>query len=171
MISPSVPGALAPLDVRLVDFDSPREGQALLALLDTYAQDPAGGGAALKPEVLSRLVAELACRPTAFSVIAWRGDHAVGLINCFEGFSTFAAQPLVNVHDVVVLAENRRRGIARAMLAVVEVEARRRGACKLTLEVLSGNRPALKMYVNCGFEAYTLDPVLGCASFMQKRLY
>lgn len=170
MIPQCVPGATVALDVRLVDFASPREGQALLALLDAYAQDPAGGGVALKPEVLSRLVAELACRPTAFSVVAWRGDQAVGLINCFEGFSTFAAQPLVNVHDVVVLAEYRSQGIARAMLVVVEIEARRRGACKLTLEVLSGNRPALRTYVSCGFEAYTLDPALGSASFMQKRL-
>jgi GNAT superfamily N-acetyltransferase len=159
------------VDVRLIDFRSPGDAEALLALLDVYARDPAGGGTALTPDVLARLIPELECRPTAFSVIAWRDTRAVGLINCFEGFSTFAAQPLINVHDVVVLAGERGQGIAGAMLTVVEAEARRRGACKLTLEVLSGNQPALRAYAGCGFEPYALSPAFGTATFLQKQLF
>ena len=94
----------------------------------------------------------------------------IGLINCFEGFSTFAARPLINVHDVAVLPGYRGRGVAQAMLARVEEEARRRGACKLTLEVLEGNQPAMRLYQREGFAPYALDPAWGTAVMMQKPL-
>jgi hypothetical protein len=38
------------------------------------------------------------------------------------------------------------------------------------LEVLSGNANAMALYARCGFEAYVLDPAMGQARFMQKRL-
>jgi len=56
------------------------------------------------------------------------------------------------------------------MFAQVEQEARRRGACKLTLEVLSGNAPALRAYERDGFVSYQLDPAFGSAVFLQKKL-
>ena len=113
---------------------------------------------------------ELASRPQAFSVLAFDGEAAVGLVNCIEGFSTFKCLPLVNVHDVAVLASHRGRGIAEAMLVEVERLARERGACKLTLEVLSGNAPAMRLYQRVGFEGYQLDPAMGTAQFLQKWL-
>jgi ribosomal protein S18 acetylase RimI-like enzyme len=94
----------------------------------------------------------------------------VGLANCIEGFSTFAARPLVNVHDLVVLDGHRGRRIGQRLLQAAEQEARRRDACKLTLEVLTGNAPALRLYERFGFEPYVLDPALGQASFMHKPL-
>ena len=49
-------------------------------------------------------------------------------------------------------------------------EARARGAVKLTLEVLSGNRAAQALYASRGFAGYTLDPAAGHALFWQKAL-
>jgi ribosomal protein S18 acetylase RimI-like enzyme len=118
----------------------------------------------------AHLLAELAVRPAAFSVLAFDGDLPVGLVNCIEGFSTFACQPLVNVHDLAVVASHRGRGVGQALLAQVEQLARRRGACKLTLEVLSGNRQALGLYERCGFAPYALDAAMGQAQFLQKWL-
>ncbi|WP_304303574.1 GNAT family N-acetyltransferase [Pseudacidovorax intermedius] len=156
---------------RLVDYLDPQQADALVRLLDAYACDPAGGGQPLDAEAKRQLPAALAARPQAFSVLAYDAqDEPVGLINCFEGFSTFACRPLVNVHDVVVLAHARGQGVAQQMLAVVEEEARRRGACKLTLEVLSGNAPALNAYRRAGFDGYELDPAYGKAMFLQKKL-
>jgi GNAT superfamily N-acetyltransferase len=103
-------------------------------------------------------------------VLAFEGDLPVGLINCIEGFSTFACRPLVNVHDVAVLASHRGHRIGERMLALVELLALERGACKLTLEVLDGNRSALTLYQRCGFAPYQLDPALGNARFLQKKL-
>jgi GNAT superfamily N-acetyltransferase len=154
----------------MADYRDARQSAAVVELLDAYARDPAGGGTALAPEVLAGLPAALAARPQAFSVLAWDGERAVGLVNCIEGFSTFACRPLVNVHDVVVLASHRGQRIAQRMLAAVEQEARRRGACKLTLEVLSGNAGALRAYEREGFAGYQLDPAFGQALFMQKKL-
>jgi GNAT superfamily N-acetyltransferase len=158
------------IDIRMADYRDARDAKAVMNLLDAYARDPAGGGTALAPEVLAGLPEALAARSQAFSVLAWDGERAVGLVNCIEGFSTFACKPLVNVHDVVVLASHRGQRIAQRMLAAVEEEARRRGACKLTLEVLSGNAGALRAYEREGFAGYQLDPAFGHALFMQKKL-
>lgn len=79
-------------------------------------------------------------------------------------------QALINVHDVAVLASHRGRGIAALMLAEAERIGRARGAVKMTLEVLSGNAPAMKLYRRIGYEGYQLDPSMGTAQFMQKWL-
>ncbi|MET0543260.1 MAG: GNAT family N-acetyltransferase [Variovorax sp.] len=156
--------------IRLANYRDEADAAALKALLDTYARDPAGGGAAIDPQLLARLPGELAMRPQAFSVLAFDDDVPVGLVNCIEGFSTFACRPLVNVHDVVVAPGHRGRRIAQRMLECVEQEARLRDACKLTLEVLSGNASALRAYEREGFAGYQLDPAFGSALFLQKKL-
>jgi len=160
----------AAFSVRRADFADPRDAAALVFLLDAYASDPAGGGSGLSDFAKTHLVHELAARPQAYSVLAFDGDAPVGLVNCIEGFSTFACKPLVNVHDVAVLPSHRGRGIAEQMLAETERLARERGAVKMTLEVLSGNASAKRLYERIGFAGYQLDPAMGTAQFMQKWL-
>lgn len=158
------------IDIVIADYRDPGHARALVGLLDDYARDPAGGGRPLPEGVKAGLPAALAARPQAFSVLAFDADLPVGLINCIEGFSTFACQPLVNVHDVVVSASHRGRRVAQRMLQRVEAEARARAACKLTMEVLSGNEPAMRAYAREGFAAYQLDPAFGQALFLEKKL-
>ena len=156
--------------VRRADYRAPADRAALVALLDAYARDPMGGGTPLADDVKARLCDELAALPSAASFIAWIGDEAVGLVNTFEGYSTFKARPLLNVHDIAVLPAQRGRGVGQALLAACEAHARERGCCKLTLEVLSGNARALRSYDRFGFAPYTLDPREGQAQLMQKWL-
>ncbi len=158
------------IEVVLADYRNAAQAAALVELLDGYACDPAGGGTPLSAQVRADLPAALAARPQAFSVLAYDDGQPVGLINCVEGFSTFACRPLVNVHDVVVAPSHRGQRLAQRMLEKVEQEARARGACKLTLEVLSGNVSARKAYEREGFADYQLDPAFGSAMFMQKKL-
>lgn len=158
------------IEVVRARYDDPAHASALLELLDAYARDPAGGGKALGDFARENLIAELAARPFMFSVLAFDGGTPVGLVNAIEGFSTFACRPLVNVHDVVVAACHRGRGIAAQLFAEVETIARERGACKLTLEVLDGNASARTLYQRLGFAAYQLDPAMGHAQFLQKWL-
>jgi GNAT superfamily N-acetyltransferase len=158
------------IDIVMADYGNPMHARALVDLLDAYARDPAGGGIPLTSAVLAGLPTALAARPQAFSVIAFDGPQPVGLVNCIEGFSTFACRPLVNVHDVMVLQSHRGQRITQRMLARVEEEAVARGACKLTLEVLQGNAPALRAYEREGFAGYQLDPAFGAAVFLQKTL-
>jgi len=155
------------------DYAKPRHAQVLVELLDAYARDPMGGGEPLSEFAKVHLVASLAARPTAFSVLAFEDadeTKPMGLINCIEGFSTFACRPLVNVHDVVVLSAYRGRGVAEQMFESVSSIALQRGACKLTLEVLSGNASAMRLYMRIGFAQYQLNPAAGSAQFMQKWL-
>ena len=156
--------------VRRADYRAPADRAALVALLDAYARDPMGGGTPLADDVKARLCDELAALPSAASFIAWIGDEAVGLVNTFEGYSTFKARPLLNVHDIAVLPAQRGRGVGQALLAACEAHARERGCCKLTLEVLSGNQRALRSYQRFGFAPYVLDPAEGNALLMQKWL-
>ena len=160
----------AAVSVRRADYANPHDAASLVMLLDAYASDPAGGGEPLSDFAKANLVPSLAARPTAFSILAFDGEQPVGLVNCIEGFSTFACKPLVNVHDVAVLAGYRGQRIGEQMLALAETIARARGACKLTLEVLSGNTGAEKLYRRVGFAYYELDPAMGQAGFMQKWL-
>lgn len=160
----------AQVKVVRADYADSIHAAALVMLLDAYASDPAGGGEPLTDFAKANLVHELALRPQAYSVLAFDGKAPVGLVNCIEGFSTFACKPLVNVHDVAVLASHRGRGIAELMLAEAERMARERGAVKMTLEVLSGNGGALRLYERIGFAGYQLDPAMGTARFMQKWL-
>jgi len=163
----------ARLQLMPADYTNAAHMTALVSLLDAYASDPAGGGEALSDFAKAHLPAALRARPFMFSVLAFdisAGSVPVGLVNCVEGFSTFACQPLVNVHDVVVLASHRGQRVAQQMFDLVEQIARQRGACKLTLEVLSGNAPAVTLYRRIGFDNYQLDPAMGHAQFMQKWL-
>ena len=152
------------------NYSDPFHASAIVQLLDSYAQDPAGGGTALSDFARANLVAELAKRSQAFTILAFDGDAPIGLVNCIEGFSTFACRPLVNVHDVVVIASHRGQRVGERLLAFTEQIAIQRGACKLTLEVLSGNLSANKLYQRIGFASYQLDPEMGSAVFLQKWL-
>ena len=71
---------------------------------------------------------------------------------------------------MVVLPGLRGRGIGKALFAAIEDEAAKRGACKVTLEVLSGNDRAKALYASLGYGDYQLDPAAGQALFWQKRL-
>jgi GNAT superfamily N-acetyltransferase len=163
---------------RRVDYRNPKDRAALTALLDHYAQDPMGGGSPIAPDALARLCDDLSERAFAFSFIAWaaspenegKGERAVGLVNCMEGYSTFKAKPLINIHDLIVHSDWRGQGVGQRLMQAVEQEARNKGACKITLEVLTGNLTAMKSYERFGFAPYALDPKAGTATFMQKWL-
>jgi ribosomal protein S18 acetylase RimI-like enzyme len=166
----SITAPASTINIVRADYNNPVHAAALVDLLDGYASDVSGGGEPLSDFAKSNLVAALAARPQAFSVLAFCDDQPVGLINCIEGFSTFACKPLVNVHDVAVVASQRGQRLGEKMLALVEQIALERGACKLTLEVLQGNQSAIKLYERIGFAAYQLDPAMGQARFFQKWL-
>ena len=167
LLAPTVTAQVA---VRLADYTDAADAARVVALLDSYANDPMGGGQGLTDNVRARLVPGLAAHPGAFSLLAFAGEEAVGLANCITGFSTFAARPLVNIHDMAVLPGQRGRGVGRALMLAVETEAKTRGACKVTLEVLSGNAPAKGLYAALGYGDYALDPQSGTALFWEKKL-
>ncbi len=158
------------VEVFKADYHNSQHAAFVVFLLDRYAADPMGGSKPLADSVKQNLIQSLSSIPHAFSVLATVDGKPAGLINCFEGFSTFKCKPLVNIHDVTVLEEFRGLGISQQMLEKVEEIARSRDCCKLTLEVLSNNRVAKLAYSKFGFSDYELDPEAGTALFWQKKL-
>ena len=153
-----------------LDLSEPGQPEIWLDLLDHYARDPMGGGEGLSDFAKVNLVRVIRDVPGFHGALAWLDGKAVGLIDCFAGFSTFAAQPLLNVHDIVVHENWRGQGIGQALLIWAEERARQLGCCKLTLEVLSNNLRAMHAYERAGYVPYILDPAAGHALLMQKNL-
>ncbi len=149
---------------------NPHHAAAFIYLMNHYASDPFGGGKPLPESVLSELPGRLKDHPCFVSFIAFIVDEPVALINCFEGFSTFAARPLLNVHDIVVHRDHRKKRIGSALLSAAGQAARKRNCCKLTLEVLANNVDAISAYKQAGFSFYELTPTTGRALFMHKDL-
>jgi len=156
--------------VTRINYSDPDQAKALLSVLDSYARDPMGGGEPLSAYAYAHLPTALAALPNAVSFLAWRNHEPVGVANCFEAFSTFKCKPILNLHDIAVVPAARGSGVGLALLQAVEQEAVRRGCCKLTLEVLSGNRVAQRLYTRFGFSDYQLDPAQGSALFWEKPL-
>jgi ribosomal protein S18 acetylase RimI-like enzyme len=158
------------LSIRPADYTDSSDAAAIIRLMQSYAQDPMGGGEPLSEEAARNLVPSLAQIPGALTLLAFSGGEAVGLVTCFEGFSTFKCKPLLNIHDVIVLQPYRGQGVVGEMLQQVEQIARERGCCKLTLEVLEGNEAARRAYGKAGFTDYRLLPETGRAIFQHKLI-
>ena len=157
-------------EIHTADLNRPDHARDFVTLLDEYARDPIGGGKPLPEHIKRELPQALAARPGVHLLLAYVDGAPAGLANCMEGFSTFACKPLLNIHDFMVSAPFRGQGVARRLMAAVEAKARELGCCKVTLEVLEGNAPALALYQSEGYEGYVLDPRAGKALFWQKKL-
>jgi GNAT superfamily N-acetyltransferase len=156
--------------IREADWNDPKHGAGLIDVLDSYARGESGGFAPLSDEVKRRLVPALAEQTSALVLLAFVDHGIVGVATCFYGFSTFAARPLLNVHDLAVLPAHRGCGIGRALLSAAEERARARGCVKLTLEVLETNHGARRLYESFGFRDFELAGAPLRTHFLSKTL-
>jgi GNAT superfamily N-acetyltransferase len=162
--------AVSSVDVVKADLASAEHGRAVVALTAAYALDTMGNGGPLPPEVLGRLLDGLRSHPGTVVFLAYVDGRPAGIATCFRGFSTFAARPLINVHDLAVLPEHRGQGVGRRLLGAVEAEARRLGCCKVTLEVQENNTRARRVYEGAGFAQGVYGDATGGSLFYWKRL-
>lgn len=158
------------IEIIVADYLNTDQAVDIGVLLDAYSRDEMGGSQPLLESVKQNLARELSKLPYAFSILGYVNDKPAGLVNCFEAFSTFQCKPLINIHDIVVINEFRGLGLSQLMLAKVEEIAKSKGCCKITLEVLEGNKVAKNAYTKFGFDSYELDPMVGKALFWQKTL-
>ena len=152
------------------DLNDPQHQEAILTMLNIYAMDPMGDGKELSENVRTNLIPGLRKHPTSVVILAMHNDEPVGIAICFLGFSTFAAKPLLNIHDFCVAPSSRGQGIARDLLAAVEREAKDSDCCKLTLEVQERNHQARRVYRNFGFAPSRYAEEAGDALFLSKLI-
>jgi len=157
-------------EIRKVDYNNPDHAADMMMLLDHYSRDPMGANEPLPQNIHDNLIHELQKRSHVASAIAYVDATPAALVNYIEGFSTFAAKPLINVHDLVVHVDFRGQGLSHQLLAFVESEAKSIGCCKVTLEVLAENEIAKKSYAKFGFKPYQLTEEGGPAQFWQKKI-
>ena len=140
-----------PVSIIEADLGNPAHAVAVTRILDQYAHDPLEGGEGLPGEVLDRLIDQLERATMRLVLLASVDGTYEGLALCFWGFSSFAARPAINIHDLVVSPSLRSRGIGSALLAEVEIRARSAGCSRITLEVRAANHAARRLYTRQGF--------------------
>jgi ribosomal protein S18 acetylase RimI-like enzyme len=158
------------IEITIADYKNPQHANDLVALLNNYATDIMGGGKPLSDHTRENLIPTLSALPHVFSLLAYVDGTAAGFANCIESFSTFACRKIINIHDIAVLPKFRGQQISQRLLSQIESIATERDCCKLTLEVLEGNRIARNAYGKFGFSSYELDPKAGKALFLEKKL-
>jgi GNAT superfamily N-acetyltransferase len=161
---------MLPIEVVVADLNRPDHQQAVLNLIDAYAADPMDNGKPLPDAVRCSLIPGLRKHPTTIIFLAYQDNSAVGIAVCFTGFSTFAARPLINIHDFAVLPTFRGQGIGRQLLAEISRRAKEMGCCKLTLEVQENNCRARQVYEAAGFAQAQYEKAAGPALFYSKPL-
>lgn len=143
----------------LANLNDLHHQQAIINLLDMYCRDEFGSGQPLPEETRAKLIEGLrAARGICFLAeepTASSPSEFIGLAVCLPSFSSFRARPILNIHDIAVAPGYRGKGVGQALLNAVEVEARRRGCCKVTLEVREDNEIAKASYLRAGFAPTT----------------
>lgn len=153
------------VEIIQADLENRKHASEVLRLTDMYSRDPMGMEEPLSNATRINLIEGLKNFPTAFSLLAYRNGEAVGLANCFVGFSTFEARKLINIHDLAVMPEHRGLGIGEKLLEAVQKAAKKMKCCKITLEVRDDN-PAKELYERFGFENEAPKML-----FLTKELY
>ncbi len=64
---------------------------------------------------------------------------------------------VVNVWELHVRGQSRRRGVGRALLEAVEAEAASRGYRAVSCETQNTNVPAIRFYRRLGYSAQAID--------------
>ena len=151
-----LPAQKTTVKIHLADLTLPAHQQAIITLLDMYCRDEFGAGKPLPDDTKIRLIeglkqARCICFLAEDRTSSGKGEF-VGLALCIPSFSSFRARPILNIHDIAVAPGHRGKGIGQALLNAVEQEARRRGCCKVTLEVREDNATAKTAYLRAGFK-------------------
>lgn len=153
------------INVIIADFKNPLHKKSYESLIDEYKSGKTGDGKKIAKAVKSRLTEDLSKFPSAEVYLAvFKGEFA-GCATCFTGYSTFNGKKLINIHDLIVSEKFRRKGVGKALLRHIEGNAKKRGMCRLTLEVRSDNQPAIRLYSAAGF-----GPGRNIMYFFTKRI-
>ena len=84
-------------------------------------------------------------------LVAETGGSVVGYLMLHQPLPLPSHAHVLEVNGLAVHPSYQRHGVGRLLMHEATREARRRGARKVTLRVLSPNTPARRLYESCGF--------------------
>ncbi|NAW86894.1 GNAT family N-acetyltransferase [Photobacterium halotolerans] len=113
-------------------------------------------------------IEQLFTLPYFHGFMSFIDDKPAGFAVCFESFSTYRMQRVMNIHDFMVANRCRGQGLGKAQLHAIEQYCRDNHYLKITLEVDDDNVAAKKLYRSCQYEDYRV--VLKGQQHWQKYL-
>jgi acetyltransferase len=137
---------------------SPEQGQAILAELVTLLQDAVASGASIgflpplseeEAQAYWTAVLEDMAQKKRVLVVARHSAQVVGAVQ-LELATKPNAQHRAEVQKLVVLQQERRRGIGRLLMEAIEPIARERGRTLLVLDTRLGDH-AERLYRKAGY--------------------
>jgi len=143
------------IEVVDADLSDQRQAEEFLRLIAAYMADPMGEAPAWNDEQRSRVISELKKQPGLQVIFAKDGPNFVGVVTCFQTFSTFLAMPMLNIHDIYVEPTHRGLGIGKKLIEKVDTKARENNCGKITLEVRKDNLSARGLYKSQGYSEAT----------------
>ncbi len=135
-----------------VDLQNKAHSSAVIKLINDYMLDEMGIGE-MMPETLGPKIIEGLKKHVAYVgfLVEIDGEYAA-LANCNLNFSTWKAEPLINIHDFIVSPDFRKRGVGLFLLKSIENYALENGYCRINLEVRHDNLKAQNLYKKAGFK-------------------
>ncbi|MCK3686415.1 GNAT family N-acetyltransferase [Maribellus sp. YY47] len=135
-----------------VDLHNKAHSKAVISLLNDYMLDEMGIGE-MMPEGLGLKLIEGLKKHTAYiGFLAEIDGEYAALANCNLNFSTWKAEPLINIHDFIVSPAFRKKGVGLFLLKAIESYAVENGYCRINLEVRHDNLKAQALYKKAGFK-------------------
>lgn len=139
------------LEIRMCNYSSKNDLDAVVDLVNIYIRDNMGGGAPINGLKKLKLIDGLNTHPSSIVLLAVHNDSYVGLAICFETFATFSVKKCINIHDLIVPPEYRELGIGKKLMKKIMEIAEERDCSKVTLEVREDNYKAQMLYNSYGF--------------------
>lgn len=134
-----------------VDLENPLHCKQLLHLLNYYMEDEMGISQSMPKALGPKIIDGLKKHPAYLGFfVCINGDYAA-LANCNLNFSTWAAKPLINIHDFVVSPHYRKQGVGEFLMKGIEAFATEKEFVKINLEVRDDNFKAQTLYKKMGF--------------------
>ncbi|MGQ8364285.1 N-acetyltransferase family protein [Glaciecola sp. 1036] len=149
------------ITIRRIEIESIEDKSTFETLFKEYLS---GLSVELDPSVIDQLFA----LPYFHGIISFVDNKPAGFAVCFESFSTYRAQRVMNIHDFMVSDSFRRKGVGKAQLRGIEQYCRDNNYVKITLEVGDDNVAAKKLYSSLDYEDYRV--VLKGQQHWQKYL-
>lgn len=112
------------------------------------------------PQAQHRGLAGIIANPDVGVVlVAWQGDHIVGMVNLLFTLSTALGEKVALLEDLVVSPAARGSGVGTQLLIQAIAAARMRGCKRITLLTDGSNAAAQRLYAKHGFAMSDMVPM------------